>query len=736
MKLEKGTENRGIIFFFYDKQGIVDSYVTYMLREMKKCARDIYVVVNGTLSAEGKRRFSELTDYVWERENKGLDVGAYLYALKKIGWNKLKEYDELVMMNHTIMGPIYPIQEMFDDMGQREVDFWGLSMFYGAEFDPFDLVDGGYIRAHLQSHFIVVRRPLLCSEDYRNYWEEIPVITTYAESVTYHESYFTHHFESLGYKWQAYADWEGLEDFSNYPLLKTPVELIKKTRCPFFKRRSFMHNYEDFLHSTCGEPSVRLMQFLKTETEYDIDMIWENILRCENQSDIKKCLNLNYIASTKESHDMSETIRKKGVALIYHFFFEDLLDECLHYAGSMPEEADIYITTGSQEKKRMLEEAFRCFPNRVSVILVENRGRDVSALLVGAKSIVPKYGYICFVHDKKVAYLRPQSQGASWSYKCFENILKNQHLVNNVIRLFEENPRLGLLTTAPPNHAVYYPTLGYEWAANFDNVKKLAKKLNIHVPISPDKEPIAPLGSMFWFRSKALQRLFDEDWDYPDFPPEPLKGDGTISHAIERVHSFVAQEAGYYPAWLFSDEGAALEMTNATFMLRGLNTILFSGGLGDDYYDGVQSKLRKEMDNIRTQNVNVRLTPTLYLDWGQGYSEKNTIHEDNCGEEGFLEAEFEWGDEDVMPLRVRFDPCERGMFMMEDVKITLELSKNKRVNIPLNKCTCNGKIYGARILFLTSDPWIDITWGRKKPVGMKITAKVSIKVPEDILRLQ
>ena len=74
-----------------------------------------------------------LTDYVWERENKGLNVGAYLYALKKIGWNKLKEYDELVMMNHTIMGPIYPIQEMFDDMGQREVDFWGLSMFYGAE---------------------------------------------------------------------------------------------------------------------------------------------------------------------------------------------------------------------------------------------------------------------------------------------------------------------------------------------------------------------------------------------------------------------------------------------------------------------------------------------------------------------------------------------------------------------------------------------------------------------------
>ncbi|MCD2492140.1 rhamnan synthesis F family protein, partial [Lacrimispora sp. NSJ-141] len=319
MKIEKGTKNRAVIYFFYDRQGVVDRYVSYMLREMKKCARDIYVVVNGTLTEAGRRAFQEFTGCVWERENEGLDVGAYKYALKKIGWEKLGEYDELVMMNHTIMGPVFALQEMFDGMGRRDLDFWGANIYYKVDFDPYGIIDCGYIREHLQSHFIVARRTLFGSEDYRRYWDDLPKITTYKESVAYHETYFTNHFAELGYKWQAYAQWDGLEEYGEYPLLKMPAELMKRTRCPFFKRRSFMHDYDDFLHSTYGEPTVKLMKFLREETDYDVDMIWENILRCENQADIKKCMNLNYVVSSRESEDMSELFHKKKVALIYHF---------------------------------------------------------------------------------------------------------------------------------------------------------------------------------------------------------------------------------------------------------------------------------------------------------------------------------------------------------------------------------------------------------------------------------
>lgn len=54
------------------------------------------------------------------------------------------------------------------------------------------------------------------------------------------------------------------------------------------------------------------------------------------------------------------------------------------------------------------------------------------------------------------------------------------------------------------------------------------------MPIDEKKEPIAPLGTMFWFRPRAMKLLFDRDWEYEDFPPEPNAIDGTLLHAIEK----------------------------------------------------------------------------------------------------------------------------------------------------------------------------------------------------------
>ena len=72
------------------------------------------------------------------------------------------------------------------------------------------------------------------------------------------------------------------------------------------------------------------------------------------------------------------------------------------------------------------------------------------------------------------------------------------------------------------------------------------------MPISGEKAPIAPFGSVFWFRVKALEPLFARGWQHEDFPEEPMPQDGTISHAIERIYPFVAQSEGYYPAVVMS----------------------------------------------------------------------------------------------------------------------------------------------------------------------------------------
>ena len=285
-------------------------------------------------------------------------------------------------------------------------------------------------------------------------------------------------------------------------------------------------------------------------------------------------LQLTYVLPTR-SVDV-EPVGTMRTALVMHVHYMELLDQLLGYAASMPASADLIITVGSEDKKRYVEQATADLGRTVIVQLVKNRGRDVAALLVGARDLVLGYELVCFIHDKKVTQIRPGTVGEGFALKCYENVLPTADFVANVIATFEREPRLGLLTPAPPNHADYFPIYSYAWGPNLERTQKLLKDVGAQVPVSGEKEVVAPLGSTFWFRPAAVRRLFELGWDWEDFPPEPLGEDGTISHAIERSYSYVAQDAGYFSGWLFADRFARIELTNLSFYTRELTTAMAS----------------------------------------------------------------------------------------------------------------------------------------------------------------
>lgn len=107
---------RAGIYFFFDKDGIVDRYVPYFITGLHEVVDYIVVVVNGRLTAEGRKTLAEAADDLIVRENRGFDAWAYKEAIEYIGWDELREFDELVIANSTIYGPLYPFQEAFDRM--------------------------------------------------------------------------------------------------------------------------------------------------------------------------------------------------------------------------------------------------------------------------------------------------------------------------------------------------------------------------------------------------------------------------------------------------------------------------------------------------------------------------------------------------------------------------------------------------------------------------------------------
>ena len=360
-------------------------------------------------------------------------------------------------------------------------------------------------------------------------------------------------------------------------------QLVEEKRRPIFKRRSFFHEYGQLLETTAGQPVYEIFKYVQENTDYDTELIWQNILRSMDHSDLARNMQLNYtLASDYAKKPLDEEFfAKSRVALMMHIYYVDeLAGKMMNYVRNIPPQMDIHVTTQNEEKKAEIEKLLSVLPNKVTVRIVENKGRDVSALLMTGRQLVDEYDYICFIHDKKVTQEKPGTVGEGFAYNCYKNALNSKEYVNNMLRLFDENPHLGVACPPKPIHGPYVFGLMTSWKVNFQNTKDLLARLGVKAPIDEMKVPVAPHGSCFWFRTDALRKLFKYDWKYEDFPEEPLPIDGTISHAIERCYAYVAQDAGYYSAIVMCDEYAKIEYTTLMHYASKFGNSALMGMLG------------------------------------------------------------------------------------------------------------------------------------------------------------
>ena len=163
MVLNSQPVKRCAIFLFYDKDGIVDDYIVYLLNDLHKNTDYILAVCNGYVNPEGMKKLSSAADEVLPRVNAGMDVGGYREGMFYLGFRQLKQYDELIILNYTFFGPLFPFSEMFDAMNGRDLDFWGITKHHYVPFDPIRNDPSGNLPEHIQSYFMVCLHKFQCA---------------------------------------------------------------------------------------------------------------------------------------------------------------------------------------------------------------------------------------------------------------------------------------------------------------------------------------------------------------------------------------------------------------------------------------------------------------------------------------------------------------------------------------------------------------------------------------------
>lgn len=273
-------------------------------------------------------------------------------------------------------------------------------------------------------------------------------------------------------------------------------------------------------------------------SNYKNDIDDEAFLKNNDPYIIKQQLGLEYVLESEETG-----CYHADAAVFVHMYYTDLMEECFNYIREACMACDVYVSTSVKTIAEYIESA--CRDNHIKncrVTIIDNRGRDIAALLLCHAKIMKQYRYVCFVHDKKSSTSIEPKTGIFWFKVLWDNTVASSGYITNVIKQFEKDDRLGMLSVPEPFWGDLLNSVENGWSFSLDATAALAKRLNLTCKPEKHYPPIA-IGTAFWARTDALRTLFDAPFTIEEFPPNTVD---SLSYAVERIFPYVVQSRGYY----------------------------------------------------------------------------------------------------------------------------------------------------------------------------------------------
>lgn len=556
---------RAGIFLFYDPEGKVDDYILGCLGSLQQHMDYLLVVSNSPLDETNRKRLESVSSEVMERKNVGYDVGAYRDGLRHLGWDHMGDYDELVLFNYTFFAPIHPWAGLFERTDKWDTDFWGITEH--DEVRPHPFLPKLVMPRHIQSHWIAVRSSLSATKDWRTYWEDMPPIESYNDSIQWHESRFTGYFNALGYRHEVAYN---VDDYPSANPVFDNASLLLQDGCPILKRRNLFHNP---LHldrfAIIGADMLEQARL----AGYDTDLILSNLARTSKPRDLVTNAGLTWVVPQSASEETYAAAATQKILAVAHIFYADMAEEILQRLSVLPKGYYLVATTSNEENQAQIRAVMERYGVEGEVrVVASNRGRDIGAFLVDCNDVLAsdKWDIVVKIHSKKSVQ---DDYNAAQLFKThlYDNLLNSRAHVANILAEFAAHPALGMVLAPLPHMG--YPTMGHAWFTNREPAQVVAKRLGINVPFDKDM-PLATYGSMFIARPQALAKLVNAGFKPENFPVEGGYKDGSLAHVLERLMAYAALSEGFYVRPVLAPKWAEVYYGYLEYKLAAVSSFL------------------------------------------------------------------------------------------------------------------------------------------------------------------
>lgn len=227
-KLMPGKQKRAAIVSCYFSDGIIPETLLILLRGLREITDIIVLIGDCPVYPTELEKLDEIVCYAKFQRHYQYDFGSYKEGLKYLRSSGLldsNEINELIMLNDSCYGPIYPFSEAFQRMESEPCDFWGMVGYQQNEYR--------YFKSHICSYFMVFRNRIVASSVLDDFLNNIHGRYDRDKVITNLETELTNYLEKKGFLWEALCPDYTLDNFQN------SVSLVKKHRIPLVKKKVF-----------------------------------------------------------------------------------------------------------------------------------------------------------------------------------------------------------------------------------------------------------------------------------------------------------------------------------------------------------------------------------------------------------------------------------------------------------------------------------------------------------------
>ena len=169
---------RPLCFFCsYDKENIVRNDVYHYLNELVLAGFDIvFISASGAISQVDIKKLSGSCIRIINRENKGYDFYGWKTGLQE--YPQYLAHKAVLLANDSVLGPLFSIKDI-------------ISSLEGYDADIIGMTDSLHFHPHLQSYFLYCKKPVIVSEEFSRFFNEVKVLEFKAAVIRRYEVGFS-----------------------------------------------------------------------------------------------------------------------------------------------------------------------------------------------------------------------------------------------------------------------------------------------------------------------------------------------------------------------------------------------------------------------------------------------------------------------------------------------------------------------------------------------------------------